>query len=252
MKKRTKKTDIPIVTTGYPGLSSRDAQARMDEESAMQAEMRDIIETDEKRNDLETYIFETRDKITEGRAWGAFISNADRDKLNGVLMTAEDWLYDTYEATKTQYVEKLTELKTLGDPVQWRFNEDGMRDEWVKAVQGTIQNYKQAVANPGDKYGHIAQDKLQKITQSCNELQKWLDEMSAKQAQVAKCDKPALLCADMEKKNQELAKCADEILKEPKPAPPKEEKKEEPPKDEKKEPTSPKKEGEAPTEMDVD
>merc|ERR1711953_1607629 len=107
-----------------------------------------------------------------------------------------------------------------------------------------IQNYKQAVENPGEKYGHIAPEKLAKVTQSCNELQKWLDEMQAKQATLAKSDKPVLLCAEMEKKNQELAKTADEILKEPKPAPPKDEKKEE---------KEPKKDGEAgPADMDVD
>merc|ERR1712066_40256 len=83
-----------------------------------------------------------------------------------------------------------------------------MRDDWVKAVAGTIANYREAAANPGEKYSHIAPEKLAKITSSCNELEKWL-----------------------EKKNQELAQAADDILKEPKPAPPKEEKKEEPPKD---------------------
>lgn len=35
-----------------------------------------------------------------------------------------------------------------------------------------------------------------------------------------KSERPVLICADMEKKNQELAKMADDILKEPKPAPP--------------------------------
>jgi len=219
----------------------------------MQTEMREIIETDEKRNDLETYIFETRDKISSSGQWGAYIADADRDKFSDVLMKAEDWLYDTFEGTKTQYVEKLQELKALGDPVQWRFNEDGMRGEWVQAVAGTIQNYKQAVENPGEKYGHIAPEKLAKVTQSCNELQKWLDEMQAKQATLAKSDKPVLLCAEMEKKNQELAKTADEILKEPKPAPPKEEKKDDAPKEEKKEGEEPKKDGEAgPADMDVD
>merc|ERR1711959_704237 len=150
-------------------------------------------------------------------------------------------------------VEKLQELKVMGDPVQWRFNEDGMRNEWVQAVAGTIQNYKQAVDNPGDKYGHIAPEKLAKVTHSCDELQKWLNEMTEKQAKLTKSDKPALLCAEMEKKNQELAKTADEILKEPKPAPPKEEKKDDAPKDEKKEGEEPKKDGEAgPADMDVD
>merc|ERR1712187_154445 len=101
----------------------------------------------------------------------------------------------------------------------------GMRAEWIQAVSGTITNYRAAAENPGEKYGHIAADKMAKIATACSDLEKWLADMKAKQEKVAKTEKPVLLCADMEKKNQELAKMADEILKEPKPAPPKEEKK---------------------------
>merc|ERR1712107_38159 len=86
-----------------------------------------------------------------------------------------------------------------------------------QAVSGTIQNYSAAAENPGEKYGHIAPEKLGKITAACRDLEKWLLDMQAKQKTLPKTEKPVLICADMEKKNQELANMADEILKEPKP-----------------------------------
>merc|ERR1712187_149667 len=140
---------------------------------------------------------------------------------------AEDWLIDTFDATKIQYIEKLGELKSTRGPVEWRVGEDGMRDEWIAAVEGTVKNYRVAAENPGDKYGHIAAEKLGKIVDECNKLESWLNDMKTKQKDMPKYNKPVLLCADMEKKNQELAKMADDILKEPKPPPPKPEKKEE-------------------------
>jgi len=238
-KKRTKRTDLTVNVTGKPGLSDNVLQKRMDEETAMQTEMREIIETDEKRNDLEGYIFNMRDKCSSSGEYGAFISQADREKFESDLMKAEDWLYDTEGATKAQYIEKLEELKSHGDVVVWRFKEDGMRAEWIQAVTGTIANYRNASEQPGEKYGHIAAEKLGKITTACLDLEKWLSDMKDKQEKVPKTEKPVLICADMEKKNQELAKMADEILKEPKPAPPKPEPK---PEEEKKEEA---KEGEA-------
>merc|ERR1712048_30357 len=162
MKKRTKKTEIKIVATGKPGLSSADLQKRIDEESAMQAEMAEIIETDERRNDLESYIFNMRDKICG--EYSEFIAEADREKFSQELMKAEDWLYDTEDATKVQYVDKKAELAKTGDAVVWRKNEADMRAEWIKAVEATCANYKEAAVNPGDKHGHIARDKLDKIT----------------------------------------------------------------------------------------
>merc|ERR1712048_470896 len=100
----------------------------------MQTEMRDIIETNERRNDLESYIFNMRDKIAEGNEYGEFISSGDRDRFNSDLTKGEDWLYDNYEGTKIQFIEKLDELKQTGDAVAWRFKEAGMRGDWITAV----------------------------------------------------------------------------------------------------------------------
>merc|ERR1711865_59894 len=138
--------------------------------------------------------------------------------------------------------------------VAWRFKEAGMRDEWIAAVAGTIGNYRAAGENPGEKYGHIAPEKLAKIVVSCGELEKWLADMRAKQDSMVKHERPVLICAEMEKKNQELAKMADDILKEPKPAPPKEEKKEEPKEEakEEEESTAAPEPAEGPQNMDVD
>jgi len=218
-KKRTKRTDLNIVETDRPGLPGDIVQKRMDEESAMQAEMKDIIETDEKRNDLESYIFTMRDKIGESGSYGAFISPADREKFQGEATKAEDWLYDTFDATKVQYIDKLDELKKLGEPAAFRSKEAEMRADWIKALEGTIKNYGTPAKEPGENYSHIDTSKLASIVVECDELAAWLNDMKAKQEALPKYEKPVLLCGEMEKKNKELAKMADAILKEPKPKP---------------------------------
>jgi len=253
-KKRTKKTDLKVTATGRPGLSAEMLQKLKDAESAMQTEMRDIIETDEKKNDLEAYIFNMRDKCSESGIYKDFISAPERETFTSDLTKAEDWLYDTFDATKTMFIDKVDELKKVGDAVAWRFKEAGMREEWIQAVSGTVTNYRNAVETPGDKFGHIAAEKLASIATACDELEKWLSEMKDKQNALPKYDKPVLLCADMEKKSQELAKMADEILKEPKPTPPKEEKKaseEEPPQEEAKKEAGDEEEAEAPKEEEA-
>jgi heat shock protein 4 len=226
-KKRTKRTDIPVVPSGLVGLADNVISKRMDEETALQVEMKEIQDTDEKRNDLEGYIFTMRDKIDSSGEYGAFIADGDRDKFSSELTAMEDWLYDAEDATKLTYIDKLDELKKTGDPVVWRFKESQIRDEWISALSGTISNYKAAAENPGDKYGHIDAEKLAKVTKECDTISAWLTDLQGKQGSMPKYERPVLICADMEKKNQELAKFADEILKEPKPKPvepPKEEK----------------------------
>jgi len=227
MKKRTKRTDLKVVAKGCPGLSEEAIQKLMDAESAMQAEMREIIETDEKRNDLESYILTMRSRVEPGAEYGDFISAVEREAFGAALTKAEDWLYDTFDATKAMYIEKLEELRKVGDAVAWRCKESSMRAEWIQAVTGTVSNYRAVATNPGEKFGHIAAEKLEKILAACVELEKWLKDTREQQDALPKHEKPVLLCADMEKKSQDLAQMADEVLKEPKPAPPKEETKEE-------------------------
>lgn len=167
-----------------------------------------------------------RDKTSDSGIYGPFVAPADRDNFQGNLTKMEDWLYDTFDATKVQYVEQLAELKKVGDPIVWRHQEDSLRADWIQAVSGTVSNYRNAAENPGEKYGHISPDKLANIVKECDDVSKWLSDLQTKQATLQKHEQPVLICADMEKKNQELAKMADVILKEPKPAPP------EPPKEE--------------------
>jgi len=225
-KRRTKKTDLKIIETGRPGLGIDLVHQKMDEETKMTVEMREIQETDAKRNDLEGYLLSLRDKTSSSGECGPYISDEAREKFHADLTKTEDWLYDTFDATKSQLLDKLDELKSVGDEVVWRGKEAGMRGEWIEAVAGTVKNYRAAVDNNGgDKYGHIAEDKLAKIVTACNELETWLNEKKAAQEKLAKYERPVLLCAEMESKNKELARVSDEILREPKPAPPKETKK---------------------------
>merc|ERR1719410_2536127 len=110
-KRRTKRIEVPITVSNRPGLSEDLISKRMDEEFAVQAEMRDILETDERLNDLESYISNMRDKINERGEYGPFISGADRETFNKALIAAGHWLYDNPDATKDQCVKKVEELK---------------------------------------------------------------------------------------------------------------------------------------------
>merc|ERR1711933_88481 len=102
--------------------------------------------------------------------------------------------YDNMEATKLVYIDKLSELKRLGDPVVCRRKEADMRAEWIQAVAGTIKNYRSAAENPGDKFGHIGPEKLTSIVTACADLEMWLEDLRTKQEAMPKFEKPVLIC----------------------------------------------------------
>merc|ERR1719353_2190671 len=97
---------------------------------------------------------------------------------------------DHFDATKVEFVDKLQELKKLGEPPQWRLSEGNAREEWIAAVKGTITNYRTAAQTPGDAYGHIAAEKLALIVKECDTAEKWLADKMAEQKDLPKYKKP--------------------------------------------------------------
>ncbi|KAF4715043.1 hypothetical protein FOZ63_023124, partial [Perkinsus olseni] len=123
-KTRTKKTEIPIIRCGVPGMTEEQLIAAEDDESKMRGIDREVAETDEKRNELESYVFESRDKISSPSSkWYEFLSAAQRDELSNILMQTEDWIYDHYDATKAEYMDKLIAIRPLGDGAEYRASE---------------------------------------------------------------------------------------------------------------------------------
>merc|ERR1719174_2720882 len=217
-KKRTKITDLAVTRIGVVGMSVADLQIATDAETKIRAEMKEIEDTENARNDLETYIYTMRDKCSETGQYGAYMLSADRDAFQSELVTAEDWLYDNFDATKVQYVEKMSELQAKGDPAANRFKAEEERADYELEFKKTIAHYRQLQSE--DKYSHIAAEKKQTILDQCAQAEGWLESKKAEQAALAKHLDPVLSVADMQQRQQDISSHVEKILSEPKPAPP--------------------------------
>jgi hypothetical protein len=168
----------------------------------------------ERRAQLVAYINQLQDKIAVTGEYGAYVSDAERERLSAHLVGAAVWASQTTGIPTVHYIEKLQELRSVGDVIEWRCDEDSMRTDWVAAVTSTIANCRNAATNPGDRYEHVTPEKLEKIQCACRELEEWLRTMDVAQKKLAKYERPVLLCADMERRNLELAKMVGELLEE--------------------------------------
>ena len=79
-----------------------------------------------------------------------------------------------------------------------------------------IANYRDAAENPGDRWGHIATEKLSEIVSLCTDFEKWIFMRREEYGDIS-------ICKDVERKCREISQRANQILQEPKPAPPREE-----------------------------
>jgi heat shock protein 4 len=132
-KKREKKTEIRITATHTNGLSHEALMAATDAESAMIAVDREARERDNARNDLESYIYDAREKLSG--VWAQYIANdAERDSLTSEITAIEDWLYDRFEdGTRVEFADKLVEISGKISVVKNR-HDDVIRKQEAEAA----------------------------------------------------------------------------------------------------------------------
>eukprot|EP00951_Prasinocladus_malaysianus_P014148 scaffold107606_cov32-Prasinocladus_malaysianus.AAC.1 len=85
----------------------------IDAEKSLQAHDRQIEETNERKNALEGYVYDMRNKMYS--TLSDFIPEEAKEKFGKELDAMEDWLYDEGEdAERSVYIAKLDELKKVG------------------------------------------------------------------------------------------------------------------------------------------
>jgi len=86
VKKQVRKGDLPIVS----GTSALDSDAKNqlhEKEAQMIADDKLVADTEEKKNELETYIYELRNKLDD--QYAEFASEDEKDNIRSKLTDAE-------------------------------------------------------------------------------------------------------------------------------------------------------------------
>ncbi|KAG6005864.1 Heat shock protein hsp88 [Claviceps maximensis] len=118
VKKQVRKGDLPI-SSGTSSLDAAQKTALSEKEASMIMEDKLVADTEEKKNELETYIYDLRAKLDE--QYAEFTTEEEKASIKSQLEAAEDWLYDEGDdASKGVYVAKLDELRALAGPLVQR------------------------------------------------------------------------------------------------------------------------------------
>ncbi|XP_058192449.1 heat shock 70 kDa protein 15-like isoform X4 [Rhododendron vialii] len=133
--KEANKTNIPVVEHIYGGMCPADVQKATEEEFEMAFQDRIMEETQNKKNAVEAYVYEMRNKL-RGK-YQEFVTDPEREGLTAKLQEVEDWLYEDGEnKTKGVYVAKLEELKKQGDPIEERYKKYIENGNFLEGQEG--------------------------------------------------------------------------------------------------------------------
>ncbi|KAG0142877.1 hypothetical protein CROQUDRAFT_135313 [Cronartium quercuum f. sp. fusiforme G11] len=173
-------------------------------EGDMHASDKLVAETEDRKNALEEYVYDTRDKL-EG-VYAPYVQPTVKESLLKALQAAEDWLYteEGADASKSQYVARLKELTDIGDPIKFRMRESEERPRAERALREVIIDYMQRSNGNDARYNHLSEQDLQTVIEKCAAAEKWISDLSAKQAERSKDQEPAITSTEILKKKDTL------------------------------------------------
>ncbi|EGC31016.1 hypothetical protein DICPUDRAFT_57975 [Dictyostelium purpureum] len=221
-EKKVKVQESPIAYTVITkGMTKDELKNAVEEECRMQAADTLAIETSEKRNALESYIYDMRSKLTTSLK--PFVTADNADKFMEKLNKAMDWL-DSEEGedqTKSVYAGKLDELTRIGNPIQKRAIDEEEYNDVAQSLKNTASLCKNEALTPGEKYDHITKEEKEKIIKDCDAAVDWIDQLLNKQKSLPKTQPLCFNIADVNSKKSQLESTTKSILgkAKPKPAP---------------------------------
>ncbi|KAJ7905050.1 heat shock protein 70 family [Mycena leptocephala] len=180
MDKRVKKKDVPFITSAS-SMEKAALETLREQENAMHAADKLVMDTEDRKNALEEYVYDMRAKLDE--RYMPFVQAAEKAKLLVALQEAEDWLYtdEGEDATKSAYVSRLDALK----------------------LRETLNNYMSQATSGDEKYAHIDEKDKQSVVEKVATVQKWLEDQIVRQAESPKNVEPVLKTAEIGKKRDD-------------------------------------------------
>lgn len=157
---------------------------------------------EEARNELESFIYSSRD-ITYESKYEIFSTLEEREKLSKALNEASEWMEDhDTEAKREEFKEKLKTLQAIASPILLRAKEDNLRPLAVTEFEGVIDACKQLVEKLDadlEKTGRLRTnfDKLAKMVEFND---KWFSETSKSQSELTSIQDPVLLSSDLKER----------------------------------------------------
>ncbi|KAI7755800.1 hypothetical protein M8C21_014924, partial [Ambrosia artemisiifolia] len=125
-----------------------------------------VEETKDQRNTLESFVYDTRSKLSG--VYQSFATDLEKEVITNNLQETEDWLYeDSDDESEQDYSGRLEELKKLLEPIENKYNE-------ANAIEKATKSLRSFIAKCHSHADSLPADKKEKVKNVCAETEQWL------------------------------------------------------------------------------
>ncbi|GAV72932.1 HSP70 domain-containing protein [Cephalotus follicularis] len=202
--KASRRLYIPISENIYGGMTKDELIEAQEKELHLAQQDRTIEQTKEKKNALESYVYEMRNKLFN--TYRGFATDHEKEDISSSLQETEEWLYeDGEDETENAYTLKLENLKKLVDPIENRYKDGEARADATRDLLKYIVEYRLSLDS-------LPSEDRELIANECNNAENWLREKTKQQDSLAKDADPVLWSSEIKSRTEELKSTCKHIL----------------------------------------
>ncbi|KAL8126893.1 heat shock 70 kDa protein 17-like [Apium graveolens] len=175
--------------------------------------------TEELKNNLEGYIYATKEKL-DSDEFEKISSSQERQSFLEKLEQVQDWLYtDGEDASAAEFQQRLDSLKAIGDPIFFRYSELTARPEASQLARRYFDELQQIVQEWETKKSWLPRERIDEVLTYAEKVKSWLVEKEAEQKRTPVFSKPAFTSEELYGKVFDLQDKVASINRIPKPKP---------------------------------
>uniref|UniRef100_A0A665WDS8 Heat shock 70 kDa protein 4-like n=1 Tax=Echeneis naucrates TaxID=173247 RepID=A0A665WDS8_ECHNA len=217
-KVKTKVLELPIENSPQWQLADDMLNLFVENEGKMIMQDKLEKERNDAKNNVEEYVYDMRDKLH------GMLEKFVSESVNALSLKLEDtenWLYeDGEDQPKQVYIDKLAELKKLGQPIQERYTEAEERPKAFEELGKQIQQYMkfvEAFKMKEEQYDHLDEADVSKVDKLASDAMIWMNSAMNQQSKQSLTVDPSVKVKDIQAKTRELFSACNPIVTKPKP-----------------------------------
>ncbi|XP_015898589.3 heat shock 70 kDa protein 16 [Ziziphus jujuba] len=203
--KSLRRLEVPVSENIYGGMTKAELSEAREREHQLAQQDRTMEATKERKNALESYVYEMRNKLFN--TYRSFTSDQEREGISMNLQQTEEWLYDDGDdETESAYTSKLEDLKKLVDPIENRYKDEEARAQATRDLLKCIVDYRMTMDSLPPKEKEL-------LSNECIKAEQWLREKSQQQDSLPKNIDPVLWSSEIKSKTEELNLACKNIMR---------------------------------------
>ncbi|ERN07661.1 heat shock 70 kDa protein 17 [Amborella trichopoda] len=223
LKKRTFRVPLKVIDrTSGPGasLSNEHLSEATGGLAALDKKDADRKRTAELKNNLEGYIYATKEKLDATADIEKISTEQERLSFKEKLDEVQEWLYtDGEDAPANEFQERLDSLKSIGGPIFFRLTELSARPAATELARVYMGELPKIISEWEKNKSWIPKERIDEVLGEADKIKKWLEEKEAQQKATPAINAPAFNSEEVYEKVSKLQDKVAAVNRIPKPKP---------------------------------